>query len=404
MSGCSVCAALERSATGGRDLDAGLDSLWGLDDPDLRLCPRCGDWFVWRRSVAPGAQALTRLARPMALVMEELLSGTARPREAVALVEPSLLAMVVDHLNDDALAPLLEPFVEWFPSASGALGVALQQRLEAAARSSRFNARLTELLGATPSSKRARRLLRVCLEPGTTAQRPKPLAADEVADFWALGVPLEAVWVPEDEWARAIAETRVQEVSSYSSMGTAETGWVRCTNAKTDRRECAVVPPGQTAEHTEWGEMFDDRDTTAVCWQPFWNGQVAAALRHVQGASKRSLLVECARWLKQLERGGGEGETQQTLVGWLDEVRLGPEALERALVVVTERSLTHLVRGVRARWLEGDCRAAVDAVLTSAERGRRDFWGHGDTAREALVRMELLRFIVRLVSRGELVA
>ena len=47
-------------------------------------------------------------------------------------------------------------------------------------------------------------------------------------------------------------------------MGTAETGWVRCTNAKTDRRECAVVPPGQTAEHTEWGEMFDDRDTTEL--------------------------------------------------------------------------------------------------------------------------------------------
>jgi hypothetical protein len=55
------------------------------------------------------------------------------------------------------------------------------------------------------------------------------------------------------------------------------------------------------------------------------------------------------------------------------------------------------VRGVRARWLMRDCAAAVAAVLMSAERGERDFWGHGNTEREAAVRMELLRFIVRLV-------
>jgi len=59
--------------------------------------------------------------------------------------------------------------------------------------------------------------------------------------------------------------------------------------------------------------------------------------------------------------------------------------------------LVHLVRGVRARWLMRDCAAAVAAVLMSAERGERDFWGHGNTEREAAVRMELLRFIVRLV-------
>ncbi|MDP3499029.1 MAG: hypothetical protein Q8S33_01800 [Myxococcales bacterium] len=52
---------------------------------------------------------------------------------------------------------------------------------------------------------------------------------------------------------------------------------------------------------------------------------------------------------------------------------------------------------MRARWLKRDCAAAVAAVLMSAERGTRDFWGHGNTDREAAVRMELLRFIVRLV-------
>lgn len=389
MSDCPGCSALATSSpTVGRDLGTGLTSSWGLDDPDLRLCPRCGDWFVWRSGVAPKAQELTRLARPAALVVEELLSGTVRPREALeqakALVDEAVLAAVVDHLKDDALAPLLEPFVEWLPTASGALGTALVQRLDAAARTPRFAA----MLAKAPASRRTPRPL-----------SPPPLSADELADFWALGVPLEAFCVPDDEWRRAIAETRVQEVSSYSSMGTAETGWVRCTSEKTSKAECAVVPPGQTAEHTEWGDMRDDRDTTSVCWQPFWNRQVASALQHVKGTSRRSVLAECARRLKELERGAPEDATRQKLVGWLDEVTLSAEALERELAAVKEASLVHLVRGVRARWLKPDCRAAVDAVLLSAERGPRDFWGHGNTAREAAVRLELLRFIVRLVRR-----
>lgn len=389
MSDCPACSVLAPS---------GLKSLWGLADPDLRLCSVCGDWFAW--SAAPNA-GLTRLARPTALVMEELLSGTVRPREAVdqavALVEQPLFAALIDHLTDDALAPLLERFVAWLPTAGGELGTALAQRLTAAARTPRFNATLTSLLGAAPSSTRTRHL-REALE----APRPAaPLSSDEVADFWALGVALEAIWVPDDEWARAIDAGRVQEVSSYSSMGTAETGWVRCSRAASSRRECAVVPPGRTAEDTAWGDMLDDRDTTAVCWQPFWNTQVAVALGHVKGPLTRYVLAECARQLGALERSwpheGQHEDTKQALVGWLDDVTLTPEALERELALVKEGSLVHLVRGVRARWLKRDCDAAVAAVLMSAERGKRDFWGHGNTQREAAIRMELLRFIVRLV-------
>ncbi|MDP1921371.1 MAG: hypothetical protein Q8L14_34340 [Myxococcales bacterium] len=396
MSDCTACGVLPPS---------GLKSLWGLSDPDLRLCAVCGDWFTWT-SAAPNAE-LTRIARTTALVMEELLSGTVRPREAVeqavALVEPTLFAALIDHLKDDALAPLLEHFVAWLPTASGPLATALGQRLATAVRSPRFNAALGTLLGAAPSSPRSLHLLGMGLEASKgPGQRPAtPLSADEVADFWALGVSLEANLVPDPEWARAVAESRVQEVSSYSSMGTAETGWVRCSSATTRKSECAVVPPGATAEHTSFSDMADDRDTIAVCWQPFWNTQVAVALGHVKGSLKRYVLAECARQLGALERSwpheGEHEDTRQRLVGWLDDVTLTSEELEGELAAVKQVSLVHLVRGVRARWLKHDCNAAVAAVLMSAERGKRDFWGHGNTELEAAVRMELLRFIVRLV-------
>lgn len=392
MSDCPACSVLPPS---------GLKSLWGLADPDLRLCAVCGDWFAWTNA------ELTRIARPAALVMEELLSGTVRPREAIeqalALVEPPLFAALIDHLKDDALAPLLEHFVAWLPTASGALATALGQRLATAVRSPRFNTTLTTLLVAAPSTPRTLALLGMGLE-ASEAPRPNvvmPLSTEEVADFWALGVSLEAIWLPAAEWARAVAEGRAQEVSSYSSMGTAETGWVRCHRVQAVRGACAVVPAGRTAEHTEWADMRDDRDSTAVCWQPFWDMQVGVALDHVKGPLKRYLLAECARQLGALERSwpheGKHEDLKQTLVGWLDDVTLTAEALERELALVKEVSLVHLVRGVRARWLKHDCSAAVDAVLMSAERGERDFWGHGNTDREAAVRMELLRFIVRLV-------
>ncbi|MDP3232374.1 MAG: hypothetical protein Q8S33_01795 [Myxococcales bacterium] len=81
--------------------------------------------------------------------------------------------------------------------------------------------------------------------------------------------------------------------------------------------------------------MADDRDSIAVCWQPFWNTQVAVALGHVKGPLKRYVLAECARQLGVLERSwpheGKHEATRQTLVGWLDDVALTAEALERAL-------------------------------------------------------------------------
>lgn len=159
MSACTECGALATSSpTAGRDLGTGLKSLWGPTEPDLRLCPRCGDWFVWSTGVAPNAQLLTRIARPAALVMEELLSGTSRPREAIdlakTLVEESLFAALIDHLTDDAFAPLLERFVEWLPTARGVVGNALLVRLEArpARRGSRAHCSPCSTLDRLPTS------------------------------------------------------------------------------------------------------------------------------------------------------------------------------------------------------------------------------------------------------------
>src|SRR5688572_4576107 len=56
-----------------------------------------------------------------------------------------------------------------------------------------------------------------------------PLTPEEVEDYWALGIPIEATYVPADIVERAIAEKRVEGTSSWSSMGTAETYWERIT-------------------------------------------------------------------------------------------------------------------------------------------------------------------------------
>lgn len=376
---CPACGALP------------LKSLWGRADPDLRLCPRCGDWFVF------GNERLTHLERPAALVAEELLSGTTRPHEvidqAMALVDAPVFAAVVDHLSDDGLAPVLERLVALLPT-TGDVGTAVMQRLEVAARSSRFAGQLKTLLAAAPVSKRTLRLLTVCEGvPG-----PKPLPADELADFWALGISLEAEWVSDDEWRRAIRETRAQEVSSYSSMGTAETGWVRVTSLAASKDGGAVVPPGKTAEHTDPTDIADDRDIIQVCWAWFWLGQVLAALKHVTPTQRRYVFGECVRQLRELQRGWPPNAAD----AWFSEDALPTDALERELSAPdptnkVKSRRARLVSGLRRAWLKGDLSAAVDLVLIAAAGPERRWDREGDLTRQGEVRMELLRFIVRLV-------
>lgn len=180
------------------------------------------------------------------------------------------------------------------------------------------------------------------------------LSAAEVKDFWALGLSLEAVVVPDDEWLEALVSSRVQYVFSDSSMGGAETGWKRATTLETPRALSVVVPPGQTAEDWSWDELRDDRDDVAVCWAPFWSAQRAIACAHLTAPLRPAWFAECRRLLTGL--GGQAGD---------------------------------LPDGVPS--------AAFDAVMARAAGPKTGPWGHGDLVRQGEARLELLRFVVRLV-------
>jgi hypothetical protein len=100
------------------------------------------------------------------------------------------------------------------------------------------------------------------------------LTREELEDFWALGVPLEAKHVPLDEIASAVRESRVKEAFSTSSMGTAETYWfvVAADADVTPSDDWVVVPPGQRAVETSWEDRADDSKERAL-WEPFWREQ-----------------------------------------------------------------------------------------------------------------------------------
>jgi hypothetical protein len=99
------------------------------------------------------------------------------------------------------------------------------------------------------------------------------LSRDELEDFWALDVPLEASCVPDDELVRALAQSRIKRAVSSSSMGTAETAWYPA-----DAKDGAdlvslgvVLPPGQNAVWPD--DTIDDRDRVRALWEPFWKEQ-----------------------------------------------------------------------------------------------------------------------------------
>jgi hypothetical protein len=236
----------------------------------------------------------------------------------------------------------------------------------------------------------------------------KYLSVEEVQEFWALGIGLEGEYVPDEEWERALREDRVQETSSYSSMGTAETGWIRLrpSDSKQPRGDCsncAVVPPGQIAEHTEWEYLRDDRDVIGVCWVWFWNEQRQRALYKLPVDKHEAFLAECAQILVELEQAwkhDRDNPKRQLLVDWLISAnKLDSDKLEAELAEIKSSALSHLVRGVKARWITRDVALAFDAVLASAKRGKEDYYKHGNVEHQRVVRMQMLRCIARL-ARG----
>lgn len=222
------------------------------------------------------------------------------------------------------------------------------------------------------------------------------LASEEVADFWALGVPLEAAHVPDEELRVAIASKRVKRAVFYSSMGTADTYWELAGSSDTlaEVRGDGAVVPGDTAIETPYEDHIDDRDVDKVLWSPFFREQAEALARAIPPASHDIVVAEYARILADLEERWADGPKLDARAPFLAYLRAdGPGdagALERWLGEHGNRSVRHLIDGIRARWLSHDVAQAFHAAIASAER----FKDRGETLRAT--RLELLRCGVRV--------
>ncbi len=224
------------------------------------------------------------------------------------------------------------------------------------------------------------------------------LDPDEVAELWALGVPLEAACVPDELLRPAIASRRVQRAWSYGSMGTQETYWALAERTDDFAEVCrdgVVVPPGQTAHETAYEDRADDRDVHGVLWAPFFRDQRAALAKTIP-AERRPLVVDAyARILADLEERWAKGLKKIERAPFVEWLRTnGPvdeDYIERWLVLHDKRSVSHLVQGIRARWVTRDVATAFDSVMTSVERFKADH----DLQRAT--RSELLRTAARLV-------
>lgn len=219
----------------------------------------------------------------------------------------------------------------------------------------------------------------------TVVRPPLQLTADELAAFWAIDCAVEALFVPDDELARAAAEGRVQHAFSTSSMGTAETFWAPGAPRPGEPRDAyAVVPPGRQAEAWDYERWADDRDSDAVLWKPFRAGQHAAIARAATDAALDLVLEEAARHLVAFER--TRRTHQPVLLDWLIAgAGLDPARIRDELATTFRGAPTHLVRGIRARWLTRDVAAALAAVTDS-------YWRMGWQSDRRVRRMELLRF------------
>lgn len=225
---------------------------------------------------------------------------------------------------------------------------------------------------------------------------PAWLTPEEVEDYWALGVPIEAIYVPDEQLRQAVADKRVEETSSWSSMGTAETYWQR-VDYGLSRASAVAWPPGYECD--KQGYNHDDRDVYGCLWKPFYSRQESAAIRHVPASETARVLAACARvlgafeeaWVREREQERAERATYIALLyapGPVDLI-----ALDEWLAFRTNKSEAHLVAGVRARWLRGNIGELLEAVTESAGRfgfreGRdRKPPMERDAARHVLVRL-----------------
>jgi hypothetical protein len=129
------------------------------------------------------------------------------------------------------------------------------------------------------------------------------LSPEEVEDFWAMNVSIEAEYVPDDEITRALVEGRVQRGVALSSMGTAEAFWHRVgvnQDRELVRESCAVVPPGQRADETPFLERTESHDAD-VLWAPFRRGQIIRVAGALPDDRAPVAMAECLRILGALD-------------------------------------------------------------------------------------------------------
>jgi len=135
----------------------------------------------------------------------------------------------------------------------------------------------------------------------------EPMSREEVDAFFALGIALEAAWLPDDELRRAVAAGRVAQAISTSSLGTAETYSAAVevdTSLDALRGSAIVVLPDQRAQPTPFEERVDDRDVDGVLWEPFRAEQLRCVLRAVH-EERRADCSPTARGSSRSSRSAG---------------------------------------------------------------------------------------------------
>jgi hypothetical protein len=224
------------------------------------------------------------------------------------------------------------------------------------------------------------------------------LSREEVEDFWALGVTLEAHRVPLDELAKAIHQSRVKEAFSTSSMGTADTYWSDVspgTDVAKIGAGTIVLPPGETARYPTFSESVDDRNVDETLWSPLYDDQERRVCSRIPASRLREFIVVAARQLAIFEERRHDERTPRdaALIALARAVGDGApldEARLDALLDDAKGGIAALATRVRRVLLAREASVAMNVAVAAAPREEQD-----------AVRFDLLRAGVRLARQAE---
>lgn len=137
------------------------------------------------------------------------------------------------------------------------------------------------------------------------------MSLEEVEDFFALGLAIDAEIVPDEVWTRALVEARAQESVCFSSMGTAELYWTRASGTPHSRESAFILPPGQTAYETPHDSWMDDRDSDRWLWEPHRREQDHRLLNNIPDARAAEAIAECMRVHAELDAKFARGKDKE---------------------------------------------------------------------------------------------